>query len=470
VTPGRAFVALGSNEGDRRRHLEGALRSIAAGAGLRVAAVSRAYENPAVGGPPQPDFWNAVVEVACDLPPRRALETLQLVETAHGRERTVPHGPRTLDLDLLAVGDERSDDAFLALPHPRAVERAFVLRPWAEIAPRLFVPGTGATVAEHEARLLARDPSAFDAVRPAAILAAGGPVEARTPKVPRLLRDQEALAAFRAATRGTVGFVPTMGALHEGHASLLRRARAECDVVVASVFVNPLQFGPREDLARYPRTLDADLDLLAREGADAVYVPAPEDVYPPGFSTTVDPSGAVGPSGPSAGLEGDVRPGHFRGVATVVAKLLLRVRPDRSYFGRKDAQQAAVVRRLVADLDLPGEVVVCETVRDVDGLALSSRNRFLSEAERARARALPEALRSARGLAARGERRGEALEGHVRTRLEAAGLAPDYVSLRDADTFEPRATLDETLLLVAAARAGATRLLDNEGLTPAGTT
>jgi pantoate--beta-alanine ligase len=463
VTPSRAFVALGTNlgspHGDRGATLGAALGALGQTAGVRVASASRAYENPAVGGPSQPDVWNAVAEVVTDLPPRQALEALHRIERAFGRERTVRDGPRTLDLDLLVCGDARSEDPALLLPHPRAVARAFVLRPWREVAPHASLPGLPGTVSTHEARLLAREPAAFRALRPAAILAPGGLVEARTATAPRVLRDRRALARFRAEARGTVGFVPTMGALHEGHAALLRRARAECDVVVASVFVNPLQFGPREDLARYPRTLDEDLRLLAREGADAAYVPEPSDVYPPGFSTSVEPGA------PAAGLEGDVRPGHFRGVATVVAKLLLRVRPDRSYFGRKDAQQAAVVSRLVADLDLPGEVVVCETVRDLDGLALSSRNRWLSADEREKARALPDALASARALAAGGERRASVLEAHVRGRLEAAGLVPDYVSLRDPDTFAPREALEGEALLVAAARAGTTRLLDNEWMT-----
>jgi pantoate--beta-alanine ligase len=460
----RAFVALGTNlgspHGDRRATLCAALRAVSETKGFRLAAASRAYENPAVGGPPQPEYWNAVAEVRTDLAPGEALSALQGIERAFGRERAVRDGPRTLDLDVLVAGEARSKDPALLLPHPRALGRAFVLRPWREIAPHATLPGIPGTVSTHEARLLRHDPAAFDALRPAAILAPGGPVEARTATVPRVLSDRHALAAFRAAARGTVGFVPTMGALHEGHAALVRRARAECDVVVASVFVNPLQFGPREDLARYPRTFSEDLDLLAREGVDAVYAPEASDLYPEGFSTAVEPGL------PARGLEGDVRPGHFRGVATVVAKLLARVRPDRSYFGRKDAQQAAVVTRMVADLDLPGEVVVCETVRDVDGLALSSRNRYLSTDERARARALPDSLRSARALAARGERRAAALEEHVRGRLVSAGLAPDYVSLRDPETFQPRETLDREALLVVAARAGTTRLLDNEWMTP----
>jgi pantoate--beta-alanine ligase len=301
--------------------------------------------------------------------------------------------------------------------------------------------------------LRARDPAAFASLR-------RGCCPRRDAEKPRggCCPDAAALAAWRARV-GTVGLVPTMGALHEGHASLARRARAACDAVLATIFVNPLQFGPTEDLARYPRTFDADLDLLAGVGADAVYAPTVDDLYPAGFSTHVDVDG------PTAGFEGAARPGHFRGVATVVAKLLARARPDRAWFGRKDAQQVAVVRRMHADLDLPGTVVVAPTVRDVDGLALSSRNRYLTPDERARV-AIPRALDAARALAATGERRRDALVAAARAVLDAAhDVAPAYVEVVDPARFAPLAALGETpALLVIAAKVGTTRLLDNEWL------
>jgi pantoate--beta-alanine ligase len=273
---------------------------------------------------------------------------------------------------------------------------------------------------------------------------------------PAVFRHRTVLEAWRRRAEGPVGFVPTMGALHEGHAALVRRARAECESVVASVFVNPLQFGQASDLARYPRTLDADVALLAREGCDAVYAPDADDVYPEGMSSFAEVGGL------STVLEGAARPGHFRGVATVVAKLLLRARPDRSFFGRKDAQQCAVVRRLVRDLDLPGEVVAAPTVRDVDGLALSSRNRFLSPEDRERALAIPASLFEARLAAASGERRASALAEVARGVLSRASIAPDYLVLVDPDSFAEADALEgRPALLVVAAKVGSVRLLDN---------
>ena len=455
--PGQpAFVALGSNVGDRRAHLEAALSALATTPGVRVAAVSAAFQNPPVGGPPQDDYWNAVAELVTTLPPEALAARLHAIEAAAGRVRTVAAAPRTLDLDLLSCGDDVSRSATLELPHPRATGRAFVLAPWVELAPDAVVPGTGASVLAHATRLRARDPAAFASLRRVALLRVATPKAAR----PEVLPDAEALAAWRARVEGTVGLVPTMGALHEGHASLARRARAACDAVLATIFVNPLQFGPTEDLARYPRTFDADLDLLAGVGADAVYAPTVDDLYPAGFSTHVDVDG------PTAGFEGAARPGHFRGVATVVAKLLARARPDRAWFGRKDAQQVAVVRRMHADLDLPGTVVVAPTVRDVDGLALSSRNRYLTPDERARALAIPRALDAARALAATGERRRDALVAAARAVLDAAhDVAPAYVEVVDPARFAPLAALGETpALLVIAAKVGTTRLLDNEWL------
>jgi pantoate--beta-alanine ligase len=461
----RAFVALGSNLGDRSARLLAGLRALAATPGVRLAAVSPAYENPAVGGPPQPDYLNAVAELVTTLSPEALLERLHAIEAAEGRVRGVPDAPRTLDLDLLVHGDLVRPRGRPTLPHPDAATRAFVLRPWRDVAPHVVGPGLSATVLELDARLRAADPASHTALRPRGMLApsraegsTGGDAMDRSRR-PLRLEDRAALAAFRDRARGLVGFVPTLGALHEGHASHARRARAECDVVVASVFVNPLQFGPDEDYARYPRTVEADLDLLGREGVDAVFVPSREELYPDGFATSVDVAG------PSAGFEGAARPGHFRGVATVVTLLTLAVRPDRSYYGQKDAQQVAVLRRVFRDLGLPGTIVVGPTVRDLDGLALSSRNRYLSPAERATALAIPRALAAASDAAARGVRDADGLVAAARAVLDPTpGLAPDYVAVVDPDSFEPVAHVapGAPALMVVAARVGRTRLLDNE--------
>lgn len=460
-----AFLALGSNLGDRRAHLEAALAALERADGVRVAAVSHAFENPAVvnpavvnsavGGPPQGDYLNAVAELATSLDPPALHRLCVGLERRAGRVRTTPDAPRTLDLDLLAVGDEVVAEPELTLPHPRALARAFVLGPWAEIAPQARVPGTSLAVVAAAARLRAAKPGAFEALVRAGPLAWARPRAGR----PLVLRDRAALLAWRAALPGTLGFVPTMGALHAGHASLARRARAASDHVLVSVFVNPLQFGPREDFARYPRTLEADLDLLADEGVDAVYAPSADDVYREGDATTVEVAG------PAEGYEGARRPGHFRGVATVVTKLLLCVRPDATWFGRKDAQQVAVVARVHADLGLPGRVVVAPTVRAADDLALSSRNRYLGDEDRARAAALPRALGAARDLAARGEPQALLLVARAREVLAADGVEAEYVDVVEPVGFRAVTHVgDEPALLVAAARVGAVRLLDNEWL------
>ena len=257
------------------------------------------------------------------------------------------------------------------------------------------------------------------------------------------------------ASGSTVAFVPTMGALHEGHLSLVRLARRECPYVVVSIFVNPLQFAPGEDLARYPRREAEDLAALEREGVDVVYLPEAGDLYPAGFSTAVEVGGV------SEGGEGAARPGHFRGVATVVAKLFLQVAPDVAVFGQKDLQQLAVVRRMIRDLDFPIRLVAGETVREPDGLAMSSRNAYLSPEERRLAAAFPRALAEARDEVLRGERDAEALTRAVRHRLTGAGLAVDYVDVIDPDTMSPLRDAAPGSFLAAAVRVGKTRLIDN---------
>ena len=253
-----------------------------------------------------------------------------------------------------------------------------------------------------------------------------------------------------------IGFVPTMGALHEGHASLMRRARADCGLVVVSLFVNPAQFGPGEDFRKYPRPLDRDLAVCDREGVDVVFAPEAAEMYPAGFATTIRVAGLT------EKLCGAFRPGHFDGVCTVVAKLLAIVEPDVACFGEKDAQQLAVVRRMVRDLDLPVEIRGCPLVREPDGLAMSSRNAYLSPAERRQALALSAALAEARQAVARGQRDGPALADLVRRRLEAAeGVRPEYVAVVDPDTLDDLATIGDQVLVAVAARVGTTRLIDN---------
>jgi len=266
---------------------------------------------------------------------------------------------------------------------------------------------------------------------------------------------QAALAEARRAA-WSVGLVPTMGALHEGHLSLVRRAREENDVVVVSVFVNPTQFGPQEDYSRYPRDLARDTVLAVEAGADLIFAPAAEEMYLPGHSTWVDVEGL------SEGLCGASRPGHFRGVCTVVAKLFSLCRPDRAYFGRKDAQQLAVITRMARDLNLGVEIVPCAIVREADGLALSSRNVYLTPEQRQQAVALSRALQAAEALVAGGERRTEAIEAAVRQVLAEAPLGEvDYVALVDAEGLTPVESVESAVLLALAVRFGRTRLIDN---------
>lgn len=264
------------------------------------------------------------------------------------------------------------------------------------------------------------------------------------------------LRHWRARARGAVGFVPTMGYLHAGHVSLVERARRENEAVVASVFVNPTQFGPTEDLARYPRDLERDTRMLVQAGCDLLFAPPPEEMYPSGFETFVDVGSVAAP------LEGERRPGHFRGVATVVLKLFGIVQPHRAYFGEKDAQQLAEIRRLVRDLDVPVEVIGCPTVREPDGLALSSRNTYLSAEQRHAAPVLHRALTAARERWAGGERDGEVLRRAMADVLAAEPLARvDYVSVADPDTLRECSTAAPPVLLSLAVFLGRTRLIDS---------
>ncbi|HET7723034.1 MAG TPA: pantoate--beta-alanine ligase [Propionibacteriaceae bacterium] len=275
----------------------------------------------------------------------------------------------------------------------------------------------------------------------------------------RIVRD---VAAVRAAVAGggRVGLVPTMGAFHEGHLSLIRAARATCDPVVVWLFVNPTQFNEAADLVAYPRDEERDARLAEESGADILFAPDVEAVYPPGFATTVTVSGVADV------LEGALRPGHFAGVATVVAKMLNMVGPEVAFFGAKDAQQVAVVRRLVADLDIPTRIEVMPIVREADGLAMSSRNVRLDPDERQRATALHRGLLAAEAAVAAGERDPRVLARTVEDVLAGAEIEAEYVAVVDPDSFLPVETVDARTLVALAARVGSTRLIDNIEVAP----
>ena len=262
--------------------------------------------------------------------------------------------------------------------------------------------------------------------------------------------------AVRRSLSGTVGLVPTMGFLHEGHLSLIRRARQECDYVVVSIFVNPTQFGPNEDLSKYPRDLDRDLSLIEPLGTDLVWMPTAEIMYPQGYQTWVEVEEATRP------LEGAQRPGHFKGVTTIVAKLFNGVQPHKAYFGQKDAQQVAVIRQMTRDLNFPIEIVVCPIIREPDGLAMSSRNVYLDPEQRKAATVLYRSLSAAKELYEAGERNAETIRGKMKEVLASEPLANvQYVSCADYDTLEELEEIKGKTLLSMAVFIGKTRLIDN---------
>ena len=264
------------------------------------------------------------------------------------------------------------------------------------------------------------------------------------------------LRTARLSLKGTVGLVPTMGYLHEGHLSLIRQAKAECEHVIVTIFVNPTQFGPSEDLSKYPRDLERDLNLISPLGVDIIWTPTAEVMYPTGYQTWVEVEAMTQP------LEGSMRPGHFKGVTTVVAKLFNATQPDKAYFGQKDAQQAAVIRQMVRDLNFPLEVMICPTTREADGLAMSSRNKYLSEAERKAAVVLFRSLSAAKELYESGERDAEKIRGKMKEILASEPLAQmQYVSCADYDTLAELNEIKGKALLSMAVFLGKTRLIDN---------
>lgn len=426
-----AYLGLGSNLGDRQAQLQWAVARLGDTPGVRVLAQSSLKLYPFLGeGPVQDPYLNGVARVATTLPPRGLLAVCKALELAAGRVLPAARNhPRPLDLDVLLYGGMCIDEPDLVVPHPRLFERPFVLEPLRELG-----VDTSA-VPRPERPLVLSDPGDFAA------------------QCSRWLG-----AGYR------LGLVPTMGALHDGHRSLLERARGECDRVVATIFVNPLQFGPQDDLAVYPRDLPGDLRRCREAGVDLVFAPNVEAMYPPGFCSTV----AVGAA--AEGMEGAVRPGHFQGVATVVARLFALCRPQRAYFGQKDAQQLAVIRRMTLDLGFPIDVVECPTVREADGLAMSSRNVYLGAEDRVASRVLSAALFAARAAFVAGVRDRDRLLATARALLAGEPrVALDYLELRAERDLQPlpAGDVDGGRLLVAARLAGGSRpvrLIDNLSL------
>ncbi len=427
-------LGLGSNEGDRTRHVQQALERLAQVPGVTVVRVSSLRESELVGeGPKQGRFLNGVAELRTTLPAAALLGVCKALEAAAGRQLpALSNHPRPLDLDLLFYGNQRIDTADLVVPHPRWHLREFVTEPLRELGVDL------AAQPRHTTPRVCEPPAEF-----------------------------AALCSQWQAGGCLVGLVPTMGALHDGHRSLLEIARRECDRVAATIFVNPLQFGPKEDLAAYPRDLAGDLRLCASAGVDAVFAPSVAQMYEPDFCSRI----AVGAAAET--MEGAVRPDHFAGVATVVARLFAVARPHRAYFGEKDAQQLAVIRRLTHDLGFPCRIIGCPIVREADGLAMSSRNVFLGAADRRASTVLHRALLSAQQAFRRGEVDRDALLARVRAVLALEPRATvDYVELRregDLAVLPVGPVVGGRLLVAARFVDGVrpVRLLDNLSLQPA---
>jgi len=438
----RCLIALGSNLGDRAQNLLTALDLLRSNSRISVHQVSSFHLTSPVGGPTdQGAYLNAAAVIDTTLSPSELLHCLLGVEQKLGRVRTERWGPRTIDLDMLLYEDAVIETPEITVPHPRMHDRRFVLAPAAEVAADFVHPGTRQTVGDMLRALpaaMSNDPNFQIDTSPTAI--------------------QTKLLELRKQEK-RIGFIPTMGALHAGHISLVEHARKLADIVIASIFVNPTQFGPQEDFQKYPRTLDDDLRGLAAAGCDLVFVPSATDIYPPGFSSYVDPPDVAHP------LEGVYRPGHFRGVATVVLKLFQIVPAHFACFGRKDYQQLQVIKRMVADFAIPMEIIGCPTIREPDGLAMSSRNRYLSAAERQQALSLSRALSQAEQMFRRGERNAKKIASEMKATLLSAGIEKiDYAAVADPDTLAEFDTIDRSAIALLAAHVGTTRLIDNQFL------
>ena len=426
------YVAFGSNLGDRHGHVQSAIDQLRSSSGVEVMRVSSIRETEMFGeGPAQGRFLNGVIELRTSMGPMALLDVLQSLEAKAGRQS--PHAvnhPRELDLDIILFGNRCIDKRDLVVPHPRYLEREFVCDPLREL---------GVDVDQH--------------------------LPVTTPLVIDSIDGMNAKTSEWLSGDCSIGIVPTMGSLHEGHASLMREARKQCDRVITTVYVNPLQFGPAEDFAVYPSDLEGDLAICREEGVDVLFAPAPGEMFGDDFCSSV----AVGKE--AEGMEGAVRVGHFQGVATVVARLFAMTRAHRSFFGEKDAQQIAVVRRLVRDLGFPMQVVPCPIVRESDGLAMSSRNVYLTAGDRQASSVLYRSMCSARERFRSGLRDRDQLLEHVASVLVTEpGCAVDYIELRrEGDLLElPPGDVEGGRLLVAGKFiAGETpvRLLDNLSLT-----
>ena len=438
-----AAIALGANVGEPERTFKRALNVLERDVDFTVLRRSHWHATEPVGAPDQPAYTNGAVLAETTLAPKELLEALRKVETHLGRDRSTEErfGPRVLDLDILFVTDSngdhvrvRSDE--LTLPHPRMEERAFVLAPLAEVAPAARLLRSGRTV---------KDQLEF-------IETGGGLASFES------VDEARAWCAASAEDGGTLGFVPTMGALHEGHLELVRRAARENDRVCVSIFVNPLQFNNPADLERYPRDFAGDTKLLSSAGCSMAFTGTLEQFFPEGTEAA-----AIDPGPAAEGLEGTFRPGHFEGVATIVNRLFEVVRPTRAYFGAKDFQQCLVVEALESAQAGAPEVVRCPIVRSSSGLALASRNALLPDDAKADALRIFKALDTVRQAWRSGLRDASTLQNMLQAELDHPSVGLEYAEIRDPSawtTKAPSGLLEEAVALVAAV-IGGVRLIDN---------
>src|SRR3989338_5202305 len=416
------YIGLGSNLGDRRKNIEKALGLIKALPSVKIVKSSSLYESRPQGCPAgSPDFLNSVLKIKTSLPGPGLLRQLQDIENKLGRKKTKQrNATRGIDLDILLYGRQKINQPRLKIPHPRLKERAFVLKPLKEIEPRIIHSWAG-----------------------------------EIPVISKISRMRQFIRGIRKQDK-TIGFVPTMGYLHQGHLSLIKQAKKDCDICVLSIFVNPIQFGPKEDYAHYPRDLEQDSILAKSAGCDCIFYPGVKEMYPQGYNSFVTVEKLT------ENLCGASRPGHFKGVTTVVAKLFNIIQPDRAYFGQKDYQQALLVTRMAEDLNMPLSIKVMPIVREADGLAMSSRNVYLNSRQRLDAVIIYQSLQKAREMIARGERNSRAIITRLKKEiLKKKSATIDYIAVVDAKTLEIVKRIKGKVLIGLAVWIGRTRLIDN---------
>lgn len=405
------FIGVGSNLGSRRRNIQVAI-GLLRKSKIKILKKSSLIETKPVGGPKQGKFLNGVLKIETNLTPFKLLKTLKAIEKKLGRIKAIQNAPRPIDLDILLYDDKTIKTSQLVIPHPRMFRRSFVLKPLKEITPI---------------------------------------------KIIRSIKELQKIIKSYKRKGKTIGFVPTMGAFHKGHLSLMRQAKKDCDICVVSIFVNPIQFGPKEDFKKYPRDLKKDETLSRLSEVDIIFYPSVNQMYPSEFKTFIEVKDL------SNILCGKFRPGHFRGVATVVAKLFNIVMPDIAYFGQKDAQQAVIIQKMARDLNMPLKIKVMPIVREPGGLAMSSRNVYLNPQERKDAVVLYQALKKAKALIKNGECSVKKIVSAIKKEILDRNTVSkiDYVECVSSDDLSPLKIIKGKVLIALAAWFGRTRLIDN---------